>query len=67
LATTGDEIAPLDLHTGRLLDALKAKGKVFDAKIYDHAPGGHVFLHGDTPERDDGFRRIFDWLEKYVK
>lgn len=66
LATTGDEIAPLDLHTGRLLDALKARGKTFEAKIYDHAPGGHVFLHGDTPERDDGYNRIFAWLEKYL-
>lgn len=66
LATTGDKIAPLTLHTGRLLDALKARDKVFDAKIYDNAPGGHVFMHGDQPERDDAMARIFAWLDRYM-
>ena len=66
MASTGDTIAPLELHTGRLLDALKARGKVFEAKIYDHAPGGHIFMHGDQPERDDAYTRIFAWLAKYL-
>lgn len=66
LATTGDKIAPLTLHTGRLLDALRARGKVHEAKIYDNAPGGHVFMHGDQPERDDAMARIFAWLELYM-
>ncbi len=66
LATTGDEIAPLTLHTGRLIEALKAYRKVYDAKIYDNAPGGHVFLSGDSPEQADAFERIFAWLEKHV-
>ncbi|MES2291189.1 MAG: alpha/beta fold hydrolase [Pseudomonadota bacterium] len=67
MASTGDTIAPLQLHTGRLLDALKARNKVFEAKIYDNAPGGHVFMHGDQPERDDAYARIFVWLDKYLK
>jgi dipeptidyl aminopeptidase/acylaminoacyl peptidase len=67
LATTGDEIAPLQLHTGRLIDALKARGKVFDSHIYDNAPGGHIFLHGDTPEKWDAYGRIDAWLDKYLK
>jgi dipeptidyl aminopeptidase/acylaminoacyl peptidase len=67
LATTGDEIAPLELHSGRLIQLLKADHKVFDSKIYDNAPGGHVFLHGDTPERADAYRRIFDWLGRYLQ
>jgi dipeptidyl aminopeptidase/acylaminoacyl peptidase len=67
LATTGDKIAPLTLHTGRLVDALKARGKKFEAKIYDHAPGGHVFLHGDSPEKWDAYDRIFAWLDQYAK
>lgn len=67
LATTGDQIAPLELHSGRLIQLLKADHKVFDSKIYHNAPGGHVFLHGDTPERADAYRRIFDWLGKYLK
>ena len=66
LATTGDEIAPLQLHTGRLVDALKARGKVFDSHIYDNASGGHVFLHGDTPEKWDAYDRIDAWLAKYL-
>lgn len=66
LATTGDKIAPLTLHTGRLLDALKARGKTFEAKIYDNAPGGHVFMHGDGPERADAYGRIFAWLQTYL-
>lgn len=67
MASTGDTIAPLQLHTGRLLDALKARGKVFESKIYDNAPGGHIFLHGDQPEREDAYQRIYAWLERWVK
>lgn len=67
LATTGDQIAPVALHTGRLLDALKARGKVFEAHIYDNAPGGHVLAHGDTEEQRDAHRRMFDFLARYLK
>jgi dipeptidyl aminopeptidase/acylaminoacyl peptidase len=67
LATTGDKIVPLQLHTLRLLDALKARGKVFDSHIYDNAPGGHVFIFGDSAEQADCFRRSFEWLDKYLK
>lgn len=67
LATAGDKIAPFTLHTGRLLDALKANGKTYEAKIYEDAPGGHVFMKAETPERDDAIRRIIDWLGRYLK
>jgi dipeptidyl aminopeptidase/acylaminoacyl peptidase len=67
MATTGDKIAPLTLHTGRLLDALKARGKVFESHIFDNAPGGHIFMHGDQPQREEAYARIYAWLEKYVK
>ena len=50
-----------------LIQLLEADHKVFESKIYDNAPGGHVFLHGDTPERADAYRRIFDWLGKYLQ
>lgn len=66
LATTGDEIAPLTLHTGRLLDALKARNKVYESHIYDNAPGGHVFTHGDTKEQRDAHQRIFTFLGRYL-
>ena len=66
LATTGDKIAPLTLHTGRLIDALKARNKVYEAKIYDNAPGGHIFMHGASPEHEDGLNRVVAWLGKYL-
>ncbi len=67
LATKGDKIAPYELHTGRLLDVLKAKGKVFESKTYDDAPGGHIFMDGDTPEQRDALQRCFEFLGKYLK
>lgn len=67
MATTGDKIAPLTLHTGRLLDALKARGKVYESHIFDNAPGGHVFMHGDQPQRDEAYARIYAWLQTYLK
>ncbi len=66
LATTGDKIVPHTLHTGRLIDALKANGKTYEAKIYDDAPGGHVFMKGATPERDDALRRIVAWFDRWL-
>jgi dipeptidyl aminopeptidase/acylaminoacyl peptidase len=66
-ATTGDKVVPLTLHSGRLIDALKARGKTFEAKIYDHAPGDHLFLFGDSDERRDLFERTFAFLGKYLQ
>jgi dipeptidyl aminopeptidase/acylaminoacyl peptidase len=65
--TTGDKVVPLTLHGGRLIDALKARNKVFETKIYDNAPGDHLFLFGDTPERKDLFERSFAFLGKYLQ
>jgi dipeptidyl aminopeptidase/acylaminoacyl peptidase len=67
LATTGDKIVPLSLHSGRLVDALKARGKVFDYHVYNNAPGGHIFIFGDSEEQRDSIRRTFEWLDKYLK
>lgn len=66
-ATTGDKVVPMPLHTGRLIDALKARNKTFESKIYDHAPGDHVFLFGDTDERRDLFERTFAFLARYLR
>jgi dipeptidyl aminopeptidase/acylaminoacyl peptidase len=66
-ATTGDKTVPLTLHTGRLVDALKARNKTHEVKIYENAPGDHLFLFGDTDERRDLFQRSFAFLEKYLK
>ncbi|WP_339710526.1 alpha/beta fold hydrolase [uncultured Sphingosinicella sp.] len=66
LATSGDKIVPHTIHTGRLIDALKANGKVHEARIYDEAPGGHVFMKGATPERDDALKRIVAWFNRWM-
>jgi dipeptidyl aminopeptidase/acylaminoacyl peptidase len=66
-ATTGDKTVPLTLHSGRLIDALRSHNKVHEVKIYDHAPGDHVFLFGDSDERRDLFERTFAFLGKYLK
>ncbi len=66
-ATTGDKVVPLTLHSGRLIDALKARGKTFESKIYEQAPGDHLFLFGDSDERRDLFERTFAFLGKYLQ
>lgn len=67
LANSFDETVPFALHSGRLIDLLKANGKVFDAHVYTDAPGGHMFPFADTDEGRDVFRRTFAWLDKYLK
>jgi dipeptidyl aminopeptidase/acylaminoacyl peptidase len=67
LATTGDVSVPVSLNAGRLVDLLKAHGKLFDSKIYDNAPGGHEFMRGQTPERYDATARLVSWFDKYLK
>lgn len=62
LATTHDEIVPVDLNSRRLIDALKARGKSFESKIYERAPGGHGFFHGDSAEARDAQDRMFSFL-----
>jgi dipeptidyl aminopeptidase/acylaminoacyl peptidase len=66
-ATTFDSTVPVQLHTQRLIDALKARGKMFEAKIYDRAPGGHGFSHGDSEPARDSIERIIAFLAKYLK
>jgi dipeptidyl aminopeptidase/acylaminoacyl peptidase len=67
MATTGDKIAPLTLHTGRLIDALKARGKNHEVNIYENAPVGHVFLMGNSDESEDAIKRIFDFIGRHLK
>jgi dipeptidyl aminopeptidase/acylaminoacyl peptidase len=66
-ATTFDSTVPVQLHTQRLIDALQARGKTFEAKIYDRAPGGHGFSKGDSDEARDSIERIFAFFAKHLK
>ena len=65
--TTSDKTVPFSLHSGRLIDALKARGRPPEVKLYDNAPGGHIFLFGDSDERRDLFQRIFSFLDRHLK
>ncbi len=67
MSTTGDKTVPYQLHNKRVIEALKAYGKVFDAHLYELAPGGHEFLNADTEEGRDCMQRAFDWFGRYLK
>jgi dipeptidyl aminopeptidase/acylaminoacyl peptidase len=64
--TTGDKTAPVQLHTGRVIELLKAYGKPFESKIYDQAPGGHVFSEVDSAQARDSEDRVFDFLKRHM-
>lgn len=66
-ATTGDKTAPIELHSGRLIDLLKLRGKTFESKVYDDAPGGHIFSEVDSPDSRDSQARIFAFLARYLR
>lgn len=66
LNSTGDKIAPFLLHGGRLIDVMKARGKTFEYHVYDNAPGGHSFMNPDTWQAEDGLKRTFAFLDKYM-
>ncbi|MFA6116820.1 MAG: prolyl oligopeptidase family serine peptidase [Sphingomonas sp.] len=65
-STTGDRSVPVALHAGRLIDLMKARGKVFESKIYDMAPGGHQFAQVDSDQAHDAQDAVFTFLDKYV-
>jgi dipeptidyl aminopeptidase/acylaminoacyl peptidase len=50
-----------------LITALRAEGKKFDYKIYEDAPGGHVFNRLDTKLARDSRQEIYQFLGKYLK
>ena len=54
------------LEVERLITALKAEGKQFDYKIYDNAPGGHMFNRLDTELARQSRAEIYKFLGKYL-
>ena len=64
--TTNDEDVNV-LEVQHLIDALKAAGKKFEYKIYENAPGGHVFNRIDTRVARDSRREIWAFLARYLK
>ncbi len=56
------------LEVERLIQALKAEGKTgFQYKIYQDAPGGHVFNRLDTPLARESRREIWRFLAPRLK
>jgi dipeptidyl aminopeptidase/acylaminoacyl peptidase len=54
------------LEVERLITALKAEGKKFEYKIYQDAPGGHVFNRLDTKLAKESRQEIYLFLAKYL-
>ncbi len=55
------------LEVRRLIAALQAAGKKFDYKIYENAPGGHVFNRIDTKLARESRLEIWAFLAKYLR
>ncbi len=54
------------LEVERLITALKAEGKQFDYKVYENAPGGHMFNRLDTELARQSREEIYKFLAKYL-
>lgn len=50
-----------------LINALKARGKQFEYKIYEDVPGGHSFNRIDTLFAVENRKEIYAFLERYLK
>ena len=66
-ATTYDGTVNHQLHSERLVEALKAHDKKYEYKLYERAPGGHAFSDGDSEEAIDSLNRIVEFLDKHLK
>lgn len=55
------------LEVKRMITALKAEGKKFDYKIYEDAPGGHMFNRLDTRLARESREEVYAFLAKYLK
>ncbi|MDP2871201.1 MAG: prolyl oligopeptidase family serine peptidase [Bacillota bacterium] len=63
--TTNDEDVNC-LEVEHLIKSLTAAGKDFEYKIYDRAPGGHVFNRIDTQLAKESRREIWQFLARYL-
>lgn len=63
--TTNDEDVNV-LEVEHLIKSLKAYGKDFEYKIYDNAPGGHVFNRIDTKLARESRAEIYAFLARYL-
>ena len=54
------------LEVQRLITALKAEGKQFEYKVYENAPGGHMFNRLDTDLAKQSRQEVYQFLAKYL-
>jgi dipeptidyl aminopeptidase/acylaminoacyl peptidase len=54
------------LEVERLITAFKAEGKTFECKVYQDAPGGHMFNRLDTDLARQSRKEIYTFLAKYL-
>jgi dipeptidyl aminopeptidase/acylaminoacyl peptidase len=64
--TTNDEDVRV-IEVEHLINVLKAAGKKFEYKIYDNAPGAHVFNRIDTKLARDSRREMWDFLGRHLQ
>lgn len=62
---TNDEDVNI-LEVEHLIQALKAAGKKFEYKVYDNAPGGHVFNRIDTKLARESRSEVYRFLAQYL-
>ena len=67
LANSFDKTVPYALHSGRLIELLKAYNKTFESHLYKDAAGAHMFPFANTVEGQDVWKRTFAWVGKYLK
>ena len=65
-SNTNDEDVNV-LEVKRLIMALKGEGKKFESKIYEDAPGGHMFNRLDTKLARESREEVYAFLAKYLK
>jgi dipeptidyl aminopeptidase/acylaminoacyl peptidase len=55
------------MEVEHLIAVLKAAGKTFEYKIYDNAPGGHLFNRIDTALARESRQEIYVFLARHLK
>ncbi len=64
--STNDEDVNV-LEVEHLIKSLQITGKPFDHKVYDAAPGGHVFNRLDTPLARESRREAWQFLAPHLR
>jgi dipeptidyl aminopeptidase/acylaminoacyl peptidase len=62
--TTDEDVNVLEVE--HLIKSLKAAGKEFEYKIFEEAPGGHVFDRLDTKLAKEARTEIYRFLARYL-